>query len=91
MLVAQMVKSLPAMQETRIQSLGQEESLEKEMAAHSCILVWRISCTEELGRLHFMGVTGVEHDTSPLYAPQNYSQCAFIKHWFSGNAKTHLL
>ena len=46
-LVAQMVKSLPAMQETRIQSLGQEESLEKEMAAHSCILAWEIPWTEE--------------------------------------------
>ena len=49
MLVAQMVKSLPAMQETRIQSLGQEESLEKEMAAHSCILAWEIPWTQEPG------------------------------------------
>ena len=42
-LVAQMVKSLPAMQETLILSLGQEDSLEKEMATHSSILAWRIS------------------------------------------------
>ena len=42
-LVAQMVKNLPAMQETRVQSLGQEYSLEKEMTTHSSILAWRIS------------------------------------------------
>ena len=42
-LVAQVVKHLPAMQETRVQSLGQEDPLEKEMATHSSILAWRIS------------------------------------------------
>ena len=41
-LVAQMVKNLPALQETRVQSLGQEDSLEKEMATHSSILAWRM-------------------------------------------------
>ena len=51
LLVAQMVKSLPAMQETRVQSLGQEELLEKEMATHSSILAWRIPWTEEPGGL----------------------------------------
>ena len=45
-LMAQMVKSLPAMQETQVQSLGQEDSLEKEMATHSSILAWRIPWTE---------------------------------------------
>ena len=45
-LVAQMVKNLPAMQETRVQSLGQEYSLEKEMTTHSSILAWRISVWE---------------------------------------------
>ena len=50
------------MQETWVQSLDWEDPLEKEMAAQSCIFVWRISCTEELGKLHFMGVTGVGHD-----------------------------
>ena len=47
-LVIQMVKNLPAMQETQVQSVGQEDSLEKEMATHSSILAWRIPWTEEL-------------------------------------------
>ena len=50
-LVAQMVKNLPAMQETWIQSLGWEDPLEKRMLTHSCILAWRIPWTEEPGRL----------------------------------------
>ena len=50
-LVAQMVKSPPAIQETRVQSLGREDLLEKEMATHSSILAWRIPWTEEPGRL----------------------------------------
>ena len=50
-MVAQMVKNVPAMQETRVESLGQEDSLEKGMAAHSSILAWRIPWTEEPGRL----------------------------------------
>ena len=47
-----MIKHLPAMQETWVRSLGQEDPPEKEMAAHSSILAWRIPWTEELGRLH---------------------------------------
>ena len=54
-LVAHMVKNLPAMQETRVRSLGQEDPLEKEMATHSNILAWRIPWTEESGRLQSMG------------------------------------
>ena len=50
-LVAQRLKRLPAMQETRVQSLGQEDLLEKEMATHSSILAWRIPWTEEPGGL----------------------------------------
>ena len=50
-LVAQMVKNLPAMQETQIQSLGQEDPLEKGMATHSSILAWRFPWIEEPGRL----------------------------------------
>jgi len=46
-----MVKNLPAMQETGVRSLGQEEHLEKEMATHSSILGWRIPWTKESGRL----------------------------------------
>ena len=50
-LVAQSIKKLPAVQETGVQSLGQEDSLEKEMATHSSILAWRITWTEEPGGL----------------------------------------
>ena len=54
-LVTQMVKNPPAMQETWIQSLSQEDSLEKGMAIHSSILAWRIPWTEEPGGLQSMG------------------------------------
>ena len=54
-LVAQMVKRLPTMQETGVQSLGQEDLLEKEMATHSSILAWKIPWMEEPGRLQSMG------------------------------------
>ena len=54
-LVAQMVKNLPAMQETWVQSLGWEDSLEKGMGIHSSIFAWRIPQTEEPGRLQSMG------------------------------------
>ena len=54
-LVAQMVKRLPAMQETRVQFLGWEDPLEKEMATHSSTLAWKIPLTEESGRLQSMG------------------------------------
>ena len=53
--MAQMVKNLPAMGETQVQSLGQEDSLEKGMATHSSILAWRIPWTEEPGGLPSMG------------------------------------
>ena len=49
--MAQTVKRLPAIQDSQIQSLGQEDPLEKEMAVHSSILAWRISWTEETGGL----------------------------------------
>ena len=61
-LVAQMVKRLPAMQETRVQSLGWEDLLEKEMATHSSILAWKIPWTVEPGRLQSMGSLRVGHD-----------------------------
>ena len=57
-----MLKNLPAMQETQVQSLGQEDPLEKEMATHSSILAWRIPWTEESGRLQSMGSQRVGHD-----------------------------
>ena len=52
-----MIKNLPAMQEAWVQSLGQEDPLEKRMATHSSILTWRILCTEEPGRLQHDGLT----------------------------------
>ena len=61
-LVAQMVKNLPAMQETQVQALGREDRLEKGMATHSSILAWRIPCTEELGGIQSVGAQRVGHD-----------------------------
>ena len=60
--MAQKVKNLPAMRETRVQSLDQEGPLEKGMATHSSILAWRILWTEESGRLQSMGLQRVGHD-----------------------------
>ena len=60
--VAQLVKSLTAMQGTWVRSLGQEDPLEKEMATHSSILAWRIPWTKEPGRLPSMG--SKESDTT---------------------------
>ena len=54
--MAQMVKSLPAMQETWVQFLGQEDTLEKEMATHSSILAWEVLWTEDPGGLQSMGL-----------------------------------
>ena len=61
-MVAQMVKCLPAMWETRVQFLGQEDPLEKEMAIHSSTLAWKIPWTEEPDRLQSMGSQRVGHD-----------------------------
>ena len=57
-----MVKNLPAMQETQVRFLGQEDLLKKEMATHSSILAWRIPRKEEPGRLQSMGLQRVRHD-----------------------------
>ena len=61
-LVAQRIKHLPAMQKTRVRSLGQEDPLEKEMATHSGILAWKIPWMEEPGRLQSMGSQRIGHD-----------------------------
>ena len=61
-LIAQMVKNLPAVQETRVRSLGQEDPLEKEMATHSSILAWKVPWTEEPGGLQSMGSQIAGHD-----------------------------
>ena len=57
-----MVKSLPAMQETSVQSLSWEDPLEKGMATHSSVLAWRIPWTEEPGGLQSIGLQRVGHD-----------------------------
>ena len=63
-LMAQMVKNLPALQDTQVQSLGQEDSLEKGIATHSSIHAWRIPWTEEPGGLQCKGSQRVEHDSA---------------------------
>ena len=57
-----LVKNLPAMQETQVWFLGQEDPLEKEMAIHSSILAWKIPWTEESGGLQFLGLQRVRHN-----------------------------
>ena len=61
-LVVQSAKKLPAVQETQVQSLGQEDPLEKEMATYSSILAWKIPETEEPGRLQSIRLQRVRHD-----------------------------
>ena len=61
-LVAQTVKSLPTMWETRVRSLGWEDALEKEMATHYSTLAWKIPWMEECSRLQFMGSQRVRHN-----------------------------
>ena len=60
--MAQTVKNLPAMQESQVQSLGWEDTLEKGMAMYSNILAWRISWTEEPDGLESMGLQRIGHD-----------------------------
>ena len=61
-MVDQMVKHLLALQETQVQSLGQEDDLEEEMATQSSILAWKIPRTEEPCKLQSMGSQGVRHN-----------------------------
>ena len=67
-LVAQQLKHLPGMRETRVQSLGWEDPLEKEMATHSSTLAWRIPWMEEPGRLQSMGLQRVRHDWATSFS-----------------------
>ena len=60
--MAQMVKNLPAMQDTQVPSLGWDESLENGMAPHYSIIVWRIPWTEDSGGLEPMGSQRIRHD-----------------------------
>ena len=73
-LVAQSVKNLPAMQETQVESLGQEDSLEKEKAIHSSILAWRILWAEEAGNLQSIVSQGVGHDRATNTHFQGYNK-----------------
>ena len=61
-LVAQLVKTLPAMRKTWVRSLGWEDPLDKGTTTHSSILAWRIPWTEEPGRLQSLGLQRVRHD-----------------------------
>ena len=61
-LVVQMVKHLPAMQETQVRSLDREDPLEEEKATHSSTVAWKIPWTEDPGRLRSMGLHRVGHD-----------------------------
>ena len=74
-LVAQMVKHLSAMLETRVWSLGREDPLEKAVAPHSRTLAWKISWTEEPGRLQSMGSQRVGHD---WVTSHSHSECHII-------------
>ena len=82
-LVAQMVKNLPAMWETQVWSLGQEDPLEKSLATHSCILVWRIPWTEEPGRPQSIRSQRVEPDwaTNTLTCHTPIQNKTFRKFW----------
>ena len=71
-LVAQMLKNLTAMQETRVRSLGWEDPLEKVMAPHSSTLAWRIPQTEETGGLQSMWLQRVRHDSYCLETKHTY-------------------
>ena len=80
MLVAQMVKHLPAIQETWVQSLGREVPLKKEMSTHSSILARRFPWTEEPGRLQSIGSQRVGHDWCDLALAQ-VSTTGRLSHW----------
>ena len=77
-LMAQRLKHLPPMRETRVRSLGREDPLEKEMATHSSILAWRIPWTEEHGGLQSTGSQRVGHDWVTLIT---YRWCEQPTHW----------
>ena len=72
-LVVQMVKSLPAMQETQVQFLGQEDALEKEMATHSSFLAWKIPRREKPGGLQSMGSKALDMTVRIIYTQSKQS------------------
>ena len=76
--MAQTIKNLSAMQETIVQSLGQEDPLKKEMATHSSILPWEIQWTEEPGRLRFMRLQRFGHDLANEQQQQFVCKCLCV-------------
>ena len=89
-LVAQMVECLPAVRETRVQSLGREDPLEEEMATHSSTLAWKIPWTEEPGRLWSMGSQRVGHDWATSVSFSAKWDHIFLKweHWRPTESQT---
>ena len=82
--MAQRLKCLLVMWETRVQFLGQEDPLEKEMATHSSILAWRIQWTEEPGRLLSTGSQRVGHDwVTSLHFTSLHFNALYALLWFS--------
>ena len=78
--MAQMVKNLPTMRETWVQSLGWEDPLEEGMATHSSILSWRIPWAEEPGEVESIGLQGVGHNLVTEQQQQNFNKfLIFIK------------
>ena len=77
-LVAQTVKRLPTMQETRVRSLGREDPLEKAMATHSSIHAWKIPWAKEPGKLQSMGSQGVGHDWATSFHFQDLFRSILI-------------
>ena len=76
--MAQTVKCLPAMWETWIQSLRQEDPLEKEMATHSCTLAWKIPWTEEPGRLQSIQLQTVRHNRFEVFPCKTLNTLYFL-------------
>ena len=70
-----MVKRLPAVRETQVQSLGREDPLEKEMATHSSILAWKIPWTEEPGKLQSIGLQSQDTTKQPHFTSND---CSYI-------------
>ena len=87
-LMAQMVKHLPTRRETRVQSLGWEDPLEKEMATHSSVLAWRIPWMEEPGGLQSMGSQRVGHDWATNTFRRFLQLLEFRRHCYVGLDKS---
>ena len=75
------LKNLPAMQETQVWSLGQEDLLEKGMATHSSILAWETPWTEEPGRLQFLGLQRVGHNLATKQQQPQDNQSQGMQHF----------